>query len=122
MTDHEPTSTHVWLVTGTSAGFGRAIARAALDRGDAVVAPRVGRKRSSEWSSLTGMDGTQPGDPAKAAAAIIRALDARDAPLHLALGGDAVDAIRAPRLRRSADLTAWADHRDTALAVSPGTA
>jgi NAD(P)-dependent dehydrogenase (short-subunit alcohol dehydrogenase family) len=27
----------VWLVTGTSSGFGRAIARAALSRGDTVV-------------------------------------------------------------------------------------
>ena len=28
----------VWLITGTSSGFGRAVAEAALDRGDRVVA------------------------------------------------------------------------------------
>jgi hypothetical protein len=41
----------------------------------------------------TGMpddDGKQPGDPAKAAAAILLALDSEDPPLRLALGNDAV--------------------------------
>jgi NAD(P)-dependent dehydrogenase (short-subunit alcohol dehydrogenase family) len=38
-------------------------------------------------------DGTQPGDPAKAAAAILAALDAEETPLRLPLGDDAVDAI-----------------------------
>jgi NAD(P)-dependent dehydrogenase (short-subunit alcohol dehydrogenase family) len=61
-------------------------------------------------------DGTQPGDPRKAAAAILAALDAPDAPLHLALGADAVDAIRAVHERLRADLAAW-EHvsRNTAL-------
>ena len=40
-------------------------------------------------------DGTQPGDPAKAAAAIRTALAADDTPLRLPLGGDALDAILA---------------------------
>jgi len=67
-------------------------------------------------AGLDAMDGTQPGDPAKAAAAIIRALDDPDAPLHLALGADAVDAIRAAQLRRSDDLAAWEQiSRDTVL-------
>jgi NAD(P)-dependent dehydrogenase (short-subunit alcohol dehydrogenase family) len=38
-------------------------------------------------------DGTQPGDPAKAAAAIRAALDAERTPLRLPLGEDAVDGI-----------------------------
>lgn len=38
-------------------------------------------------------DGNQPGDPAKAARAILTALDAPTPPLRLVLGGDAVDAI-----------------------------
>jgi NAD(P)-dependent dehydrogenase (short-subunit alcohol dehydrogenase family) len=37
--------------------------------------------------------GAQPGDPAKAATAILTALDAPDTPLRLPLGDDAVDAI-----------------------------
>jgi NAD(P)-dependent dehydrogenase (short-subunit alcohol dehydrogenase family) len=58
-------------------------------------------------ASIEAMDGTQPGDPRKAAAAIVAALDAPDAPLRLALGDDAVDAIRAKHDRLRADLDAW---------------
>jgi NAD(P)-dependent dehydrogenase (short-subunit alcohol dehydrogenase family) len=52
-------------------------------------------------------DGTQPGDPAKAAAAIITALDADDPPTRLVLGADAIGTIEA-RLKDLADeLDAW---------------
>ncbi|MEV7037810.1 oxidoreductase [Amycolatopsis sp. NPDC051061] len=62
------------------------------------------------------MDGTQPGDPVKAAAAIVRAVGSDDAPLHLALGADAVEAIRAQHESLAADLAAWEDvSRSTAL-------
>jgi NAD(P)-dependent dehydrogenase (short-subunit alcohol dehydrogenase family) len=67
-------------------------------------------------AAAAGMDGTQPGDPRKLAAAILAALDAPDAPLHLALGSDAVEAIRAAQDRRRADLEAWEEvSRGTAL-------
>jgi NAD(P)-dependent dehydrogenase (short-subunit alcohol dehydrogenase family) len=42
---------------------------------------------------VEGGDGTQPGDPVKAAAAIRTALAADDTPLRLPLGSDAVDGI-----------------------------
>ena len=62
------------------------------------------------------MDGTQQGDPRKLAVGILAALDAADAPLHLALGADAVEAIRAAQDRRRADLDAWEEvSRGTAL-------
>jgi NAD(P)-dependent dehydrogenase (short-subunit alcohol dehydrogenase family) len=66
---------------------------------------------------MDGADGTQPGDPHRAVAAIVAALDDPDAPLRLALGDDAVDAIRAKHERLRADLDAW-EHvsRATALA------
>ena len=38
MADLDPNSTRVWLITGTSAGFGQAIARAAIERGEIVIA------------------------------------------------------------------------------------
>ncbi len=38
-------------------------------------------------------DGNQPGDPGKAAAAILRALEAERTPLRLPLGADAYDMI-----------------------------
>ena len=53
------------------------------------------------------MDGSQPGDPNKAAAAILEAISAPQAPLRLALGGDAVDAIRAKHDQLRTDLDDW---------------
>lgn len=62
------------------------------------------------------MNGTQPGDPAKAAAAIEAALDAPDTPLRLQLGADAVDAVRDHALALLKDLDTWdALARNTAL-------
>ena len=75
------------------------------------------RRPARPARTSTAIDGTQPGDPRKAAAAIVAALDAPDAPLRLALGDDAVDAIRAQHARLRADLDGW-EHvsRATALA------
>jgi hypothetical protein len=67
-------------------------------------------------------DGTQPGDPAKAAQAILTALEAPDPPLRLVFGGDAIDTIR-NRLESLA--RNWADGRQSGarqpLAVMPRT-
>ena len=61
-------------------------------------------------------NGTQRGDPHKAAKAILTALDASDPPLRLALGADAVDALRAKHDRLRDDLDQWeAVSRDTEL-------
>jgi NAD(P)-dependent dehydrogenase (short-subunit alcohol dehydrogenase family) len=71
---------------------------------------------SGTRDAVESMDGTQPGDPAKAAAAIVRAVGSADAPLHLALGADAVEAIRAQHEALAADLAAWEEvSRATAL-------
>jgi NAD(P)-dependent dehydrogenase (short-subunit alcohol dehydrogenase family) len=58
--------------------------------------------------AVAGMDGSQPGDPTKAAAAILEALDAPNPPLRLALGSDAVDHIGATLDARRAELDEWA--------------
>ncbi|MFZ3562622.1 oxidoreductase [Streptomyces sp. BH055] len=58
-------------------------------------------------SALPGGSGQEPGDPAKAAAAILTAVDADEAPLRLPLGNDAVDAIAAQLDGSRAELTAW---------------
>jgi NAD(P)-dependent dehydrogenase (short-subunit alcohol dehydrogenase family) len=61
-------------------------------------------------------DGTQPGDPAKAAAAILTALAVDRTPLRLPLGDDAVDAISAHLDSVRADLDTWEDlSRSTAF-------
>lgn len=58
----------------------------------------------------TGMpddDGKQPGDPSKAAAAILQVLGAEHAPLRLALGNDAVDGIGEVLDAAKAELAEW---------------
>ncbi|MDA8284780.1 MAG: oxidoreductase [Actinomycetota bacterium] len=52
-------------------------------------------------------DGVQRGDPAKAARAILAALDAEQTPLRLPLGADAVDAIAAHLDAVGSELRAW---------------
>jgi len=52
-------------------------------------------------------NGTQLGDPAKAAAAILTALDADDTPLRLPLGDDAVDALLGHLDRVRTEITTW---------------
>jgi NAD(P)-dependent dehydrogenase (short-subunit alcohol dehydrogenase family) len=58
-------------------------------------------------ADLPSADGKQPGDPAKAAAAILAALDSADTPLRLALGNDAADAIAASLSRHGAEFARW---------------
>jgi NAD(P)-dependent dehydrogenase (short-subunit alcohol dehydrogenase family) len=52
-------------------------------------------------------DGLQRGDPAKAAQAILAALNADDPPLRLVLGGDAIDNIRSRLDELSRELRQW---------------
>jgi NAD(P)-dependent dehydrogenase (short-subunit alcohol dehydrogenase family) len=56
---------------------------------------------------LASMAGKQPGDPARAAAAIIQAADSREPPLHLVLGADAYHRTRQMLEAFSAELEAW---------------
>ena len=56
---------------------------------------------------LPDSDGKQPGDPAKAAAAILAALDDERTPLRLALGNDAVDAILGNLDAARTEVLAW---------------
>ena len=58
--------------------------------------------------AVASMDGSQPGDPVKAAAAILEALDAAHPPLRLALGADAVEHIGSTLDARRAELDEWA--------------
>jgi NAD(P)-dependent dehydrogenase (short-subunit alcohol dehydrogenase family) len=67
---------------------------------------------------VTGGDGEQPGDPAKAAAAILTALDAENPPLRLPLGADAVDSIRGQLDSVARELATW-EHVSTATAFDP---
>ncbi|MFE9425084.1 oxidoreductase [Kitasatospora sp. NPDC006697] len=55
-------------------------------------------------SGLSGSHGLQPGDPRKAADAVLAALALPEPPLRLALGADAVEAIRGKLAAVAADL------------------
>jgi NAD(P)-dependent dehydrogenase (short-subunit alcohol dehydrogenase family) len=70
---------------------------------------------------IKGIDGVQPGDPGKAAEAILTALAADRPPRRLPLGDDAVDGIR-DRLARLADELAHWEHLSRSTAVEAGLA
>jgi NAD(P)-dependent dehydrogenase (short-subunit alcohol dehydrogenase family) len=77
-----------------------------------VYADSVGKTREM----IQNGDGTQPGDPAKAAAAILRALKAERPPLRLPLGADAYDMIEQHLETVRGELEEWRDVvRDTAF-------
>jgi short-subunit dehydrogenase len=78
--------------------------------GAAVTEPRDPDYKESVGAALEWFDdlaGNQPNDPAKVAAAIIDALETEDPPLRLALGEEAVEAIREKLEAQIADLRAW---------------
>jgi NAD(P)-dependent dehydrogenase (short-subunit alcohol dehydrogenase family) len=66
---------------------------------DAVVGAAVRMQRD--------YDGHQPGDPAKAAAVVLKLADMERPPLRIALGSDAVDAIAATDRLRLEELEKW---------------
>ncbi|MCX5379946.1 oxidoreductase [Streptomyces sp. NBC_00091] len=68
-----------------------------------VYADTVGAVRAA----LPDSDGKQPGDPVKAAAAILAALDAEHTPLRLVLANDALDAILAHAQAARAEAGSW---------------
>ncbi|HET9864522.1 MAG TPA: oxidoreductase [Steroidobacteraceae bacterium] len=70
---------------------------------------------------MHGMDGAQPGDPAKAARAVVAALEADVTPLRLQLGADAIGAVRAHAERLLKDLAQWERvGTETAVVVGGG--
>jgi hypothetical protein len=66
-------------------------------------AESVGKAREA----FAGMDGTQPGDPDRAALAIIEAVDAEEPPLRLPLGQMALENIRAKFGGQLEELDQW---------------
>ncbi len=56
------------------------------------------------WSQFSGR---QAGDPARAAAVLIKVAESSQPPLHLALGGDAVAGIQDSLQYRFRDLQTW---------------
>jgi len=61
--------------------------------------------KALEW--FEGLSGRQPNDPSRVAAAIIEAVTSAEPPLRLALGTEAVQAIREKLSSQRRDLDAW---------------
>lgn len=83
----KPLGIHVTNVA--PGGFRTGFAGAALVEAEGNIADYDGGARQSKLSLLAGR-GKEHGDPAKAAAAILTALDAGEPPAHLFLGEDAL--------------------------------
>jgi NAD(P)-dependent dehydrogenase (short-subunit alcohol dehydrogenase family) len=82
---------------------GRSLQQAATPIPD--YADTAGRRRKEHDTT----HGTQPGDPAKAAAVIIEAVLSPDPPELLLLGQDALDGFHATEQARRAEVEAWQD-------------
>lgn len=80
---------------------GRSLTQSAQPISD--YAETAGRRRKEHDTA----HGTQPGDPAKAAAALIKAVESDEAPYMLVLGNDALDAFRASLEALREDLDGW---------------
>jgi NAD(P)-dependent dehydrogenase (short-subunit alcohol dehydrogenase family) len=63
-------------------------------------------KRRKEHDTV---HGTQPGDPVKAATAIIKAVESPEPPAFLLLGSDALSSYRRVAQARAAEIDKWAD-------------
>lgn len=65
------------------------------------------------------ISGTQPGDPVKGAKAIISAVEADSPPVHLLLGSDALDQLRAKLDGMRDEVGKWEEvTRGTDLAIN----
>ncbi|MGW1287266.1 oxidoreductase [Streptomyces sp. NPDC002586] len=80
-----------------------------FDTGRAGVSSDTGAyvRVAETRGSVAGGQGSQPGDPAKAAALILAALEAEHTPLRLPLGDDGVSAVLAHLDQVREDITAW---------------
>jgi NAD(P)-dependent dehydrogenase (short-subunit alcohol dehydrogenase family) len=70
--------------------------------------------KALEW--FEDLNGNEPNDPARVAEAIIDAVEATESPLRLALGSEAVEAIREKLDGQQRELEAW-EERSTAVGV-----
>ncbi len=76
---------------------------------------RLSRKEIEDYAgtararrrTITGNSGKQPGDPARAAEAILKAVESPKSPLHLVLGSIGLGAVREKFERFQNDLNSW---------------
>ncbi len=76
-------------------------------RQSGVRLPAYAETAGKARDNVLAADGKQTGDPALGATAIITALEAARPPLHLVIGGDALDLIRKKLTEFQQDLDTW---------------
>jgi len=91
---------------------GRSLQQSASPIAD--YAETAGRRRKEHDTT----DGTQPGDPSKAAEVLIEAVLSSDPPELLLLGQDAVEGFRAREETQRAEVDAW-EHRSSSTQLTP---
>ena len=80
-----------------------------IRRSDDATSRIYGASVGKALDHLDAIAGRQLGDPRRAADAIIAAVEARDPPLHLLLGSDALARTRAKLEAVQAEMAAWKD-------------
>jgi len=72
-----------------------------------LVMPEYAETAGARIAQIEGYSGSQPGDPAKAALAILHAMAHENPPLHLPLGALAIAGFKAKMEALSAEIDAW---------------
>ena len=108
-----------WFITGTSTGIGRRLAEAALARGPGAFATELGKNAHVTHMSAPYappqrmldviMKDAKFSHPAGAAQAILKAVDAPEPPLRLAVGADALEFIHQKMAAETAEFDRWAE-------------
>ncbi|MFD8963418.1 hypothetical protein ACFV0C_00205 [Streptomyces sp. NPDC059568] len=111
-----------WFITGTSRGFGREWATAALDRGDRVVGTARDTSANDDlvveypktfWGPAVRaavaavQAGVPAGDPTASAAAVLRIVDAENPPLRSLLGTVPLHVVEADYASRLDTWRTW---------------
>ena len=88
-------------------GFRTNFSGGSLRKASGVMDAYAGTPAALTRENIGNYNGHEPGDPVKAAAAIIRALEAPQAPMRLALGADAVGMLRNAYEGKLKQLAEW---------------
>ena len=73
----------------------------------AIVIEDYNETARQNQSTIRGYSGNQPGDPQKAAEAIVKAVESENPPLRLLLGAAAIKGARAKLEELKSDFDAW---------------
>jgi NAD(P)-dependent dehydrogenase (short-subunit alcohol dehydrogenase family) len=88
-------------------GFRTNFSGGSLRKASGVMDAYAGTPAARTRDNIGNYNGHEPGDPVKAAGAIIRALEAPQAPMRLALGADAVGMLRGAYEGKLKQLAEW---------------